>query len=98
MFNPRKTSGCAKEGHHLCVGAESSQKRQLSSHVDKTKSVGEEVTFFGKSDTLGGMRKNHLIAVALVALVVPVASSCASSSAEKDTIAIMSLTLSLIHI
>lgn len=50
------------------------------------------MTFFGKSDTLGGMKKKHLIAVALVALVVPVASSCASSSAEKDTIAIMSLT------
>ena len=50
------------------------------------------MTFFGKSDTLGGMKKKHLIGVALVAMAVPVASSCASSSAEKDTIAIMSLT------
>ena len=43
-------------------------------------------------DTLGGMKKKLLMTSALVLLTVPAVASCASSSATKDTTAIMSLT------
>ena len=44
------------------------------------------------SDTLGGMKKKHLIVAALMVIATPVIASCSSSSATKDTTAIMSLT------
>ena len=46
----------------------------------------------GCTDTLGGMKKKLLMTTALALLAVPAMASCASSSATKDTTAIMSLT------
>ena len=48
--------------------------------------------FVGKSDTLGGMKKRNLLVAALVVVATPLVASCSSSSATKDTIAVMSLT------
>ena len=92
MLDSRHKTGRAKEGHKLRIDSESCKKGQLSSDVNETESVGEKVKFSRKDDTLGGIKKKYLLVVSLVVIATPLIASCSSSSATKDTTAVMSLT------
>ena len=92
MFNPWHKTHRPKEGHQVRSSPESCKEGELPGHVNP---VGRHSQVMWKaefSDTLGGMKKKLLMTSALVLLAVPAVASCASSSATKDTIAIMSLT------
>ena len=92
MLHPRYKTHRPEEGHQVRSHPESCEEGELPGHVNSVGGNGQVMWKVEFPDTLGGMKKKLLMTSALVLLTVPVVASCASSSATKDTTAIMSLT------
>ena len=92
MRNPWHKTGRAEEDHQVHLDSEGCQKGELPDNVNASGGHGQVMWKTEFPDTLGGMKKKLLMTSALVLLTVPAVASCASSSATKDTTAIMSLT------
>lgn len=92
MLNSRHKAGRSEEGHQVHLDPEGCQEGELPGNVNAAVGHGQVMWKAEFPDTLGGMKKKLLMTSALVLLTVPAVASCASSSATKDTTAIMSLT------